>query len=90
MLDSFPNFVYENQILHILCIFIKPNIWYLWSLKILAIERSFLFNFAKTLRSRHFVVGGPKSFKLLAEICFENSLQNTVLPSLLLFLCAYY
>ena len=79
-----------NQILHILCIFIKPNVWYSWSLKILAIKRWFPFNFAKTLQSRHFVVGGPKSFKLLADICFENSLQNTVLPSLLLFLCACY
>ena len=84
------NMLLANQILHILCIFIKPNVWYWWSLKILAIERSFPFNFAKTLQSRHFVVGGPKHFKLLADICFENSLQNTVLPSLLLFLCAYY
>ena len=27
-----------NQILHILRIFIKPNVWYSWSLKILAIK----------------------------------------------------
>ena len=84
------NMLLANQILHILCIFIKPNVWYSWSLKILAIKRWFPFNFAKTLQDRHFVVGGPKSFKLLADICFENSLQNTVLPSLLLFLCACY
>ena len=79
-----------NQILHILCIFIKPNVWYSWSLKILAIKRWFPFNFAKILQGRHFVVGGPKNFKLLADISFESNLQNTVLPSLLLFLCACY
>ena len=33
---------------------------------------------------------GWTKIKLLADICFENSLQNTVLPSLLLFLCACY
>ena len=32
-----------------LCIFIKPNVWYSWSLKILAIKRWFPFNFAKNL-----------------------------------------
>ena len=84
------NILLANQILHILCIFIKPNVWYSWSLKILAIKRWFPFNFAKTLQSRHFVVGGPKNFKLLADISFESSLQNTVLPSLLLFLCVCY
>ena len=84
------NILLANQILHILCIFIKPNVWYSWSLKILAIKRWFPFNFAKILQGRHFVVGGPKNFKLLADISFESSLQNTVLPSLLLFLCACY
>ena len=82
------NILLANQILHILCIFIKPNVWYSWSLKILAIKRWFPFNFAKILQGRHFVVGGPKNFKLLADISFESSLQNTVLLSLLLFLCA--
>ena len=33
------NILLENQILHILWIFIKPNVWYSWSLKILAIKR---------------------------------------------------
>ena len=84
------NMLLANQILHILCIFIKPNVWYSWSLKILAIKRWFPFNFAKILQGFHFVVGGPKNFKLLADISFESSLQNTVLPSLLLFLCACY
>ena len=70
--------------------FIKPNVWYSWSLKILAIKRWFLFNFAKILQGRLFMVGGPKNFKLLVDISFESSVQNTVLPSLLLFLCACY
>ena len=45
-----------NQILHILSIFIKPNVLYSWSLKILAIKRSFLVSFTKILQGRHFVV----------------------------------
>ena len=36
------------------------------------------------------VVGGPNTFKLLADISFESSLQATVLSSLLLFVCACY
>ena len=84
------NILLANQILHILCIFIKPNVWYSWSLKILAIKRWFPFNFAIVLQGRHIVVGGPKTFKLLADISFESGLQNIVLSSLLLFLCAYY
>ena len=84
------NILLANQILHILWIFIKPNVWYSWSLKMLAIKRWFPFNFEKILQGRHFVVGGPKNFKLLADISFDSSLQNTILPSLLLFLCACY
>ena len=84
------NTLLANAILHKLGIFIKPNVWYSWSLKILAIKRWFLFNFAKILQGRQIVVGGRKNFKLLADISFESSLQNTVLPSLLLFLCACY
>ena len=84
------NISLANQIVHILCIFIKSNVWYLWGLKMLAIKRLFLFNFAKVLQGLYFVVGGPRNFKLLADISFDSSLQNTVLPSLLLFLCACY
>ena len=84
------NILLASQILQILWIFVKPNVWYSWSLKILAIKRWFPFNFAKILQDRHFVVGGPKNFKLLAGIGFESSLQNTVLPSLLLSLRACY
>ena len=80
------NILLANQVLHILWIFIKPNVWYSWSFKILAIKRWFPFDFAKILQGHYFVVGGPKNFKLLADISFESSLQNTVWPSLLLFL----
>ena len=84
------NISLTNQVLHIFWIFITANVWYSWSLKSLAIKIWFPFNFAKILQGRHFAVGGPKSFKHLADISFESSLQNTVLPSLLLFLCACY
>ena len=79
-----------NLILHMLCIFIKPNVWYSWSLRILAIKRWFPFNSAKILQDRHFLVGGAKNFKLLAEFFLESGLQNIVLLILLLFLCACY
>ena len=54
---------------------------------LLSWSRRYSMNWTKCLI---FVVGGPKSFKLLVDIFFENSLQNTVLGSLLLFLCACY
>ena len=79
-----------NQILHILWILIKPNVSYWWRLKILVIKKRFPLNFAKILQGRHFVMGGPKDVKLLADISFESSLQNTVFPSLLIFLCVRY
>ena len=79
-----------NHILLILCIFIKLNVWYSWSLKILAIKRWFPLNFAKMLQGRYFVVGGPKNHKLLATISFDSGLQNIVLTSLLLFSCPCY
>ena len=36
------NMLLANQILQILCIFIKSNVWYSWSLKILTMKRWFL------------------------------------------------
>ena len=82
------NILLTNQTLHILYIFINQMSDI--RLKILAIKRWFPFSFAKVLQGGHFVVGGPKNFKLLADISFDSSLQNIVLPSLLLFLCACY
>ena len=52
------NILLANQILHILWIFMKPNVWYLWSLKILATKRWFPFNFAKILQGRPSFWGG--------------------------------
>ena len=69
------NSAIQIQIWNILCIFIKPNVWYSWRLKILAIKRWCLFNFAKTLQGRHFVVGGSKSFKHLAEFILRTALK---------------
>ena len=69
--------------------FIKPNVWCLQSLKILTIERWFPFNFAKKFfQGCHFVVDGPKNFRLLVDISFEST--NIVLANLKLFLCDCY
>ena len=66
----------KNQILLILCIFIKSNIWYSWSLKILPIKKWFPFNFAKYLQGRHFVVDRPKISRHLVDISFESCLSK--------------
>ena len=47
-------------------------------------------NFAKNLQGRHFVVGGPKIFKLLSDSSFDSGFQKCVLSSLLLFPCTCY
>ena len=62
------------------------EVWKYWPLK----NGWLSLNFAHILQGCHFVVGEPKNFKLLADISFEGSLQNTVLPSLMLFLCVCY
>ena len=82
------NMLLENQILHILCIFMKPNVWYSW--KYWPLKDGFRLISAKTLQGHHLMVGGPRNVKLLEDICFQNSLQNVVLSSLLLFLRACY
>ena len=78
-----------NRILLILYIFNKPDVWYLLSLKILAIKMWFQVNSTKSLHGRHFVVSGPKNFKLLPD-SFGSGSQKIVLLNLLLFLCACY
>ena len=81
------NSLLANQILLIVCIFNKPNVWYFRSLKILAIKTVIPFNFAKILRGRHFALDGPKNFKLLPDVFFWYFFffPKTVLSSLLLF-----
>ena len=44
----------------------------------------------KKIQSRHFVVGRPQNFNLLAYISFDSRFKNVVLLSLMLFLCACY
>ena len=56
----------------------------------LAIKRWFLFNFAKIVLNRHFVVGRSKNFKLFPDIFFDYGFEKIVLASLLLFSCTCY
>ena len=56
----------------------------------LAIEIWFPFNFAKSLKDRHFVVGGLKNLKISTNTCFGASFQKNVLSSFLLFLYVCY
>ena len=76
-----------NQILHQLCIFIKQNVWYEGSLEILANERWFPFNFAKTLQGRHFLVGSPKNFKLLKYLFWEQPSKYRISEFTAIFMC---
>ena len=64
------------------------EVWKYWPLKDRFRLISQKFYRAKILH--HFVVDEPENFKLLADFSFESSLQNIVLSSLLLFLCAAY
>ena len=87
------NILLANQILHILWIFIKPNsdireVWRYWPLKdgFPSILQKFYRAAILLLREQKILV----DIKLLVDISFGSSLQNTVLPSLLLFLCPCY
>ena len=44
----------------------------------------------KKIQGRHFVVGGPKTFKLLPDISFDRGSQKIVWSNLLLFFCVCY
>ena len=86
---AFSNMLLPNQILLILCIFIKQNVWYSWSLKIFVIKRWFPFNFTKILHGRLFAVGGPKNFKLLTDISLHRGLSSlsSVAKFTIIFVC---
>ena len=73
-----------------LCNSVKANVWYLRSLENLAIKMWFPFNFAKNLKNRHFVVGGPKNLKLSTNTCFSVGFQKNVLSSFQLFSSVCY
>ena len=79
-----------NQSLFISCIFIKPNVWYSWSLEIFAIKKWFPLNFAKVLKRRHLVMSCSEDFKLLPDNSYDSGFQKIILSSLLLFFCACY
>ena len=42
------------------------------------------------IQGRHFVVGGPKTFKLLPDISFDSGSQKILWSNLLLFFCVCY
>ena len=73
-----------------MCNSIKANVWYFRSLEKLAIKMWFPINFAKNLKDRHFVVGGPKNLKLSTNTCLGVGFQKNVLSSFLLFSSVCY
>ena len=81
------NLLLANQILLILCIFIKPNVWYLWSLKILAIKRWFPFNFANILQGRHFVEVRPKIQTFSRHFFWELCSKYCIVEFTAIFVC---
>ena len=81
------NLLLANQILLILCIYIKPNVWYSWSLKILAIKRWFPFNFANILQGRHFVVGRPKIQTFSRHFFWELPSKYCIVEFTAIFVC---
>ena len=67
-------FLLTNQILLILCIFIKWNVWYLRSLKIVAIKTWFSFNFGKSsFLALKNVLTSLLSF---SYVCYQVHLSN--------------
>ena len=68
-----------------LCNWLKPVVWYFWSLEKLAIKMWLPFNSAKKLKGAHFLVGGSKNLKLWPNTCFDVSFQKKLLFSFLLF-----
>ena len=88
--NFFTNWIYYWQIrvFLTLCIFNKPNVWYLWDLKILAIKRWFLFNFTKNLQGHHIVVGGPKNHQTFTRYFFWLLLsKNCMVKFTAVFMC---
>ena len=79
------NILLANQILHLLCIFIKPNAWYSWSLKMFAIKRWFLFNFTKIFQGHHFLVVDQKTFS--RHFFWEQSSKYCIVKFTTVFVC---
>ena len=65
-------------------LFNKQDVWFLWSLKILAIS------FRSVSQKFYSTVVESKIFRLWPDISFDSGFQKIVLSSLLLFPCACY
>ena len=59
-----------NQILLILCILIKPNVWYSWSLKILAIKKMVSVQFCNNFTGPLFCGGWTKKLQIFSRHFF--------------------
>ena len=82
------NMLLANPILHILCIFIKPNVWYSWSLKILAIKRWFPFNFEKNFTGLPFCGGWTKKLQTFSKHLFwEQPSKYCIAKFTAIFVC---
>ena len=81
------NLLLANQILHILCTFITPNVWYSWSLKLLAIKRWFPFKLAKILEGCYFVVGRPKIQTFSRHFFWELPSKYCIAQFTAIFVC---
>ena len=82
------NMLLANHILYILCIFIKPNVWYLWSLKILAIKKWFPFSFAKNFTGPPFCVWLTKKLQTFSRHLFwEQPSKYCIAEFTAIFVC---
>ena len=76
------------QILHILRIFIKPNGWYSWSLKILAIKRWFSVQFRKNFTGLPFYCGWTKKLQTFSRHFFwEQPSKYCIAEFTAIFVC---
>ena len=71
--QTFSNLLLVNQILLILCIFIKQNVWNSWSFEIFAIKRWFPFNLVISYRAAILWWTSQKTFtRFFLIVAFKN------------------
>ena len=77
------------QVLHILCIFIKPSVWYLWCLKIMAIKRWLIsVQFCKNFTEPPFYGGWTKKLQTFTRHFFwEQPSKYCIAEFTAIFLC---
>ena len=61
------NILLANRILYTLCIFIKPNVWYSWSLKMLAIKKMISVQFPKNFTGPPFCGEWTKNLQIFSR-----------------------